>query len=326
MRVCVIGDASRPLDEGMKKTTHALASALAKQCDVLVLNPFDAPKARFWSSLRKYNPDVIHYVPGPSLRSFVLLSLAKRWTSATTVMSLTHPDPALPRRFACRFFGPDLILSQSTRSDEMFQGLGCDVRYMPNGVDIDRFQPPTPAERLRLRQKYGLAPDAYVVLHVGNTRRVRNLDILNELQRDGCQVIVVGSTTIQGDTSVNDSLTAAGCMVWGHYIESIEEVYAVADCYVFPTPTGVGAIEHPLSVLEAMGCNLPVVTKKFGALPRVFQPGDGLFFVDTDAELRALVNRIRGGGTPIRTRAKVAELDWDSLAVRLVDMYQDVKR
>ncbi len=322
MRLCVIGDACEPLDEGMKKTTYALSNALAQHCDVLTLNPLQVMGKDFWVSLLQYRPDVIHYVPGPSLRSFVLLALTKVLTSAVTVMSLTHPDPALPRRFACRFFGPDLLLSQSLRTDQLFRGLGCEMLYIPNGVDTGQFRPVSFADKMRLRYKYSISPEVFIVLHVGNTRRVRNLNILTRIQQDGCQVVVVSSTTIRGDSSVDADLIAAGCLVWSRYIEAIEEVYALADCYVFPTPTGVGAIEHPLSIMEAMACNLPVVSKRFGALPRVFEPGDGLYFVDTDEELRNTVRSIRQVEELVATRAKVITLDWDAIAERLLVIYR----
>jgi glycosyltransferase involved in cell wall biosynthesis len=324
VRVCVLGDVTEPLDEGMKKVTHALASALAEYCDVQILNPLSATKKRFWSSLSHSRPDIIHYVPGPSLRSFILLALAKTRTRAATVMSLTHPDPALPRRIACGLFRPDLLLAQSVRDEQLFRELGCNVRFMPNGVDTELFRPVPLAERMRLRLKYGVSGTAYVVLHVGNTRRVRNLDVLAALQQDGCQVVVVSSTTIQGDADLDRHLTDAGCLVWNRYIESVQEVYALADCYVFPTPTGVGAIEHPLSIMEAMACNLPVVTRRFGALPRLFEPGDGLYFVDTDEELRTIVNQLQEAEGAVATRARVLDMDWDVIASKVAVYYQDL--
>ena len=113
--------------------------------------------------------------------------------------------------------------------------------------------------------------------------------------------------------------------MWNEYIKSIEEVYALSDCYAFPTPTGVGAIEHPLSIMEAMACDLPVVTRKFGALPRVFRPGDGLYLVDTDDELRETVLHIRNSEKLVATRAKVIGMDWDIIADQLLMMYQDLR-
>lgn len=322
MRVCIVGDASEPLDEGMKKTTHSLARALAEHCDVLVLDPLQVTKGCFWASLVRYHPEIIHYVPGPSLRSFVLLATTKALTSAATVMSLTHPDPALPRRLACRFFKPNLLLSQSLQTEELFRNLGCEIQYLPNGIDVNQFHPVSHNEKTHLRHQYDIPTEAFIVLHVGNTRQARNLGILTALQQDGCQVLVISSTTIEGDLSTDTDLTAAGCLLWNRYIEAIEEVYALADCYVFPTPTGVGAIEHPLSIMEAMACNLPVVTKKFGALPRVFEPGGGLYFVDTDEQLRDTVLHVRDTEEATATRAKVIGLSWDAIAEQLLNLYR----
>ena len=80
MRVCIVGDHSLPLDEGMKKTMHALVSALSRRCDVLALNPLEVGSLIFWSTLIRHHPEVIHYIPGPSLSSFILLALMKRLT------------------------------------------------------------------------------------------------------------------------------------------------------------------------------------------------------------------------------------------------------
>ena len=54
----------------------------------------------------------------------------------------------------------------------------------------------------------------------------------------------------------------------------------MSDCYVFPTVHKKACIETPLSVLEAMACNLPIVSTRFGALPTIFNEGSGLFFTE----------------------------------------------
>ena len=60
------------------------------------------------------------------------------------------------------------------------------------------------------------------------------------------------------------------------YITHLEEIYALSDCYVFPTTDRRYCVEMPLSVLEAMSCNLPMLTTRFGALPGVFEEASGL--------------------------------------------------
>lgn len=322
MRVCIVGDRSMPLDEGMKKTTYALVNALSRRCDVLALNPLEAGSLMFWSKLIRHRPEVIHYIPGPSLYSFILLGMMKRVTAAATVMSLTHPDPALPKKAACRFFKPDLLLSQTLETEEEFQAIGCKPVYLPNGVDTRRFYPVSNAKKLELRRRYGVPQNAFVVLHVGNTRQVRNLESLTALQDETTQVVVVSSTTIQGDAEIDTRLRAAGCQVLDQYIDAIEEIYMLADCYVFPTADTVGAIAHPLSVMEAMACNLPVVSRRFGALPRIFEPGDGLYFFETDEELAAQVKALRAAPGAVATRNKVRQMDWDAIAEKALCLYE----
>ena len=321
MHVCIIGDASEPLDEGMKKTTAKLAEALGLYCDVLVLNPLESHTWQFWQKLIQFRPAILHYVPGPSLKSFVLLALCRLATPAATVMSLTHPDPNLPL-WVARRLKPQVLLVQSRRLAQRFQSVGSAMHFIPNGVDLSRYRAVSVAEKQLLRRRLGVPAESFVALHVGNTRKVRNLDALKQLQQAGVHVIVVSSTTIRGDSDVGRALQAAGCTVWNHYIERIEEVYAVADCYVFPTPTGVGAIELPLSVLEAMACNLPVVTRKFGALPVFFESGNGFYFVESDDEMVQTVLAIRQAYPHVDTAARVAKFDWRTLARQIVDIYQ----
>jgi len=324
VRVCLVGDTRQPLDEGMKKTSYHLARALAAYCEVLVLNPFDALSKRFWFPLIQFRPHIVHYVPGPSSRSFILLAAAKRTASAKSVMSLTHPDPAPPAKFISLFLRPDLLLAQSFQTAQTYRTLGRSIKIVPNGVDTGRFQPVTAKEKEQLRLKYDLDPGLFLILHVGNTREIRDLEIFTSLQGRGCQVLIVSSTTIRGDAGVAERLRESGCYVWQGYLQKVEEVYGLADCYVFPTEHPRGAIEHPLSVMEAMACNLPIVSRRFGALPRFFEPGDGLFFVDSDDEMRRTVAEIKVRRQPVNTRTKVLSFSWDDIARQIFSLYQAI--
>ena len=112
-------------------------------------------------------------------------------------------------------------------------------------------------------------------------------------------------------------------MIWKKYVENIEEIYALADCYVFPTTNSIGSIELPLSVLEAMSCNIPVVATRFGALPRVFQEDDGLIFADKEEDFFQGLERIRNG-TEVRNREKVLPYSWRNTALRLEKIYEEL--
>ena len=109
---------------------------------------------------------------------------------------------------------------------------------------------------------------------MASMQKERNLDIFKTIQKDdGYQVVIVGRETEIADKQLMRELQEAGCLVWIKHFSNIEDIYNLADCYVFPTIQEKACIESPLSVLEAMACNLPVVTTRFGALASIFGEG-----------------------------------------------------
>jgi glycosyltransferase involved in cell wall biosynthesis len=73
-----------------------------------------------------------------------------------------------------------------------------------------------------------------------------------------------------------------------------------------------------------MSCNLPVVSTRFGALPRIFDDGDGLFFADGRQDLVEAVGRVRAGSVQSRTRAKVLPYSWAHVVERLAAAYGEL--
>jgi glycosyltransferase involved in cell wall biosynthesis len=210
----------------------------------------------------------------------------------------------------------------------MFRRLGFNTTFLPNGVDCQRFKPVLKHEKERLRDKYGIPREKYVILHVGPLTRGRDLGCFTELEAEDTQVIIVGRPSQQGDARVRRAMEESGCILWLDYLPNLEEVYALSDCYVFPTsPKNRGAsIEMPLSVLEAMSSNLPVITTKFGALPRVFDEGYGLVFLSSSADLAARVRSLKDGNLDVRTRLKVLPYSWTDILRVLEGTYERVLR
>jgi glycosyltransferase involved in cell wall biosynthesis len=172
----------------------------------------------------------------------------------------------------------------------------------------------------RLRDKYGIDHGKFVILHVGSVKKRRNVRLMSQIQTEDNQTILVGSLSTGVEQDTLDELKSHNCWVWLQYYEHIEELYALADCYVFPTQNGVGSIEMPLSVLEAMACNLPIISTRFGALPRAFKAGEGMFYADTAEEFREGLDAIRSG-VVVRTREKVLPYAWQNIVARLEETY-----
>jgi glycosyltransferase involved in cell wall biosynthesis len=137
-----------------------------------------------------------------------------------------------------------------------------------------------------------------------------------------CTVVLVASSSTPQEERVAATLRAAGVHLFTEYLPAIHELYQLADCYVFPVRSTDNAIELPLSVLEALACDLPVVTTRFGDLPALFDcPGrpPGFVFVDTPGELCSEAARLSraaaaGGGT----RPLAIPYSWDAVAERLL--------
>jgi len=318
-KICLVGHLTRQPDEGVHKLAQLLAGELAQKHQVLTIN---FPNLFSWRRIPGFKPDIIHYVISPSQSGMVIAKwLSALSPGAKTVISAPHPA-SLPSVKWMGLFRPDLVLVQSELSEKMFEALGYRTQFLPNGVDISRFKPVNAEQKHRLRKKYAIAEDKFILLHVASLKRGRNLGILKTLQAmEQNQVLIIGRCGEHRDEELSRELAGAGCLVKTEYLPKIEEIYALADCYVFPTVDRRYCIETPLSVLEAMSCNLPVVTTPFGALPRIFGEGDGLSFTRQESGFVQNVESIRKGHIQTRTREKVMPLAWEKIMLSLDEIY-----
>lgn len=323
MRICLVGHFAAAADNrgdlGTKQVGVQIAARISEVHETVHVEIKDPVS---WRQIADFGPQIMHFILGPSLSGLLAARLCALFGRGAKTM-LSAPNPNLSSWRVAALLRPDLVLVQSHESEAMFRRMGCETRFLPNGVDVQRFLPASPARKSQLREKYGIAIDRLVILHVGPLIKRRNIECLAGLQNAERQVIVVGRTP--ADVRVQDTLLEAGCIVLTDYIEHMEELYALSDCYVFPTPPANrgASIETPLSVLEAMSCNLPVVTTRFGALTRGLHEGSGLFFAEGDRDLARNVDRAEHRRL-IGTRAKVLPYAWECVAAHIEGLYEEM--
>lgn len=324
MKICLIGNIDGNIDEGMKKVTYNTFDILSKDNDVIILNPHKIFSFNFWQQFLKFRPDIIHYLTGPSIFSFLIIKvLAFLSNQSKTIITSSHPK--IKFKFLLKYLKVDSIIVHSTPSANFFKSFGYETCFIPNGVNISMFKPVDALDKIKLREKYSLTPDDYILLHVGNILVERNVKVLEQYAKKGFTVLIVGSTTIKPDENLVDELVANGCIIWTNYIEKIEEIYQLADCYIFPTIESIRAIEIPLSVLEAMACNLPVITTKFGGLPDLFENGNGFYFVDSIDEIIKYLEIIQDDEIQPDNEMKLEKLSWESIGIELNKLYNELK-
>jgi glycosyltransferase involved in cell wall biosynthesis len=345
MRICIYTKRlTRAPDEGVARVAHELGNQLVKHFQVLMVgstgdieekegirkvpsNPFFLnPGLR--REIRSFRPDVMIYIPTASacLFNFCRLRILKKYgTAKAAVMLVLQPNNF--NRVSWRFaplVKPDLVLAPSTKTCRELAKMGCKGEFVPLGVDLRRFIPAAPEGKRELRHKYRLDSDAVVALHVGHINRNRNIQLLSTIQNMGVQVIIVGSTSTKKDITLLQELQSIGAKVLTDYIEAIEEVYQLSDFYIFPTLSETGCIGIPLSILEAMACNLPVITTKIGGLPDLFSNGEtkGFLYAETEVEIvdRALNVKDNLRGINIYTREMVVPYSWENCGQELANL------
>jgi glycosyltransferase involved in cell wall biosynthesis len=343
LRIAIIAEELRlPLDEGAKKTSfHLIQSFINKGAKVFVFTRYENPllddafqlprnkflfRYSFGRYLRAQSPDFILYIPSASgtIGAFVRAALLKTQSSSAPLALLSMQYRKLPAW--ARYFGlrrhADIVFTQSRASMEVFRSFGCKTVLLPGGVDQTVFRPASKQEKRRLRLEHGFQDADRIVLHVGHCNRHRNVAVLAQLVRLGYRVIMIASTTTAIDRALLAELRESGVTVITDFAENIQHFYQLTDCYLFPVFRATSAIDAPLSVLEAMACNLPIVTTRFGVLPDMFQPGKGFYYGDTDEEIIGLVKQaVEEQGC--RTSEMVSPYSWDNLASTILETLQE---
>ena len=336
MRICLVGDFRGNPDEGMKNVSKNILKGLLLNNDVLAINSRDVYRKAFLAKIRSFKPEIIHYLHGPTIRSLIFLKVAKCFSGSRpkAIISATRPYFSKFSRWAIPLFKPDLVLTQSIRFEAFFEEKGFRVKFFPNGVDCQKFIPVTETDKLYRRKKFDLPENKKIILHVGHIKTNRNLEVFKEIQQiENVQVVIVGSITGRADERLKEDLQKAGIKVFNKLYNDISQCYKMSDLYVFPVKAAgnklpdsynqVGAIDLPLSVLEAMACNLPVITTRFGALQRLFQPGDGFHYAEDEADIIAKVKNFFFKNV-CETRQKVLPYDWGRIVARIEMEYRHI--
>jgi glycosyltransferase involved in cell wall biosynthesis len=327
-------------DEGYAKVFAELGRAIARQATVVshvtpqaVNVPGSGGESRVHSGMRRMlavvdrslraeikhaRPTTVVYMSRSSVTLSALMRsrLLKAIAGGARVVMIGLQARRLPwpGRLAARLLWPDLLLVSTDRELTEARSLGAKVDRMVTGVDLDRFRPARPGEKAALRSKWGIPSHMRVVLHVGHLTEGRNLEALLPLAaQPGVLVVVVASSQRAGASDrLKHQLDAAGVKLIEGFLTDVDEIYRMADCYVFPTRSTDFAIAMPLSVLEALASDLPIAALRFGALPERFGDAPGVLLVDEPSELVEAVARLLRD--PPSTRPLSERYSWTALA------------
>ncbi len=218
---------------------------------------------------------------------------------------------------------PECVITQSKVTAIDLNNAGIRSKALPLGVDDIKFSEQDRKRKELLRKQYGLDAKKTILIHVGHIRRSRNLEYLSQIKKrlPAIEIVLIGSTyNNQQDKEVYETLKNEGIVIFKDYVPDIENLYNLADYYIFPVIKKDAAIETPLSVLEAMACNLRVITTPFGSLPEIFNEDECFHYIDTVEETIKILHADRN--ISCNNREKVKLFTWDQVTSRLLELIE----
>lgn len=253
-------------DEGMQKIAISIHSVLSKSAEInsrlISINKllFSAKRA-----------EIIHFIGGPSLKTFILSFLCKKLNSnVKTILTFTNPIFNKFQLNFIKFFKPDICLISSSKWKKVLYENKINYKFFNvSGVNQLKFKKINNLKKKKLKIKYKLPLKKKIILHVGHLKKKRNIEIFKFLNDDDFQVVIVGSTITKQDHLLIKELKRKRIIVIDKYLKNIFEIYQISDLYIFPVLDQENAIQIPLSVLEALSCGLPVLSTNFGGLPDI---------------------------------------------------------
>ena len=321
IRICFLGNYENRLDEGMTNVSFHLYEEIKKKySNTLYLNLNQIFSIKFWSKIRKFNPDLVHLISGPTIKLLILLKIIQIICHSKIIVSSTKLSLTTSFKKFSKFFKPNLVIVNSKKSELFFQSINFKTKFFPNGVNTEKFFPVTNEKKKELRKKYNLNQDEFIVLHIGPLIKGRNQRALLDLEK--IRVLLVLSLTNKSDEIEIKKLKHKNVTIFREYFPNIEEIYQLSDAYIFPIFEGFHSIEIPLSVLEALSCNLPVITSRYGGgLESFLREGNGLIFVNNFDEIKDSLSKLKQENN-FNTRKKVENFTWTKIAEKIMIEYK----
>lgn len=226
-----------------------------------------------------------------------------------------------------------VCLSEGDAADlrETYGPIGPRIVVIPNGVDLERFRPPTPDERRAARADLKLGTEERVAVFVGHefSRKGLSFAIRGLEHAPTVLLLIIGGN--------DDIIAAAHEEAKEHGVgdrvlflgprSNLRPFLAASDMFVFPSAYEANA----LVVLEALASGLPVIATPVGFAPEVIADGENGFLVDRDprgvgermAQLADLDDaELAAFGR--RARATAERYGWSSVARRYLELAEEL--
>lgn len=159
-------------------------------------------------------------------------------------------------------------VSESLKQQTLeFFNITRDIEVIPNFIDLNRFY-----NKKREHFKKAIAPDnERIMIHTSNFRKVKNTSDVVRIfhlvnQKIPSKLLMVGDGPERTNAEeLSRQLGISHCIRFLGKQDAIEEILSVSDLFLMPSSSE----SFGLAALEAMACNVPVVSSNVGGLPEL---------------------------------------------------------
>jgi L-malate glycosyltransferase len=209
--------------------------------------------------------------------------------------------------------------------DETYRAFGCvscDVRVIPNFVNLQEYRPAEPGCRAQI------APGGHkVITHVSNFREVKRVKdvvrVFARIQRAMPATLVMigdGPERVDAENEARELGVSHDVRFLGR-LDSVASLLQASDLFILPSQTE----SFGLAALEAMACGAPVVASRAGGLTEVIDDGvNGILepVGSVEAMGRRAVELMRDPERHAAMRAAAIAKAQEFSADRIVPMYE----
>ena len=265
MVIHVIGTVNGQVNEGMRNVATHLAKEFEKDNTVLYSGLKQIPQI----VLNSRRADATMIFARANKLVYSLASIVTKMCRNTWIVLVQKPDSDFMARnnkhpLKCSY----LSITEGDMKDVKVVS-GCKKKLFSVGIKAEKFAP--------------VSAEQPLVIHVGHCSKGRGLEDFAKIHT--AQRMVVASGMFE-DENVVRILNEAKVKIHKGYLENVEEVYQMADAYLFPTRSAEFVISIPLSVMEALSCGVPVIGyKSFENLNEITGSEGAITLVDNAEQL-----------------------------------------
>lgn len=169
------------------------------------------------------------------------------------------------------------------------------IEVLYNGVDLDRFNPENRGEyRRAIRERYGMTEKDFVILFVGSGFERKGVKYLLQAVESvpgpvAVMIVGKGKKPIFSPHDKGWPFQRKQKIVFCGPQKDIEQFYAAADIFVFPTMYEPFGNVH----LEALASGLPVITTKNSGAAEIIADGEQGFVIDRPEDVASLSEKVK---------------------------------